>query len=269
MCTDRNDLKLDPLAPSLTPYLGAATNAPVGGDERLAPELLRVEPLAQASGVIGDDDRKSVPDPTAAPWRMVCHLIIQDDANQFHTGTGWLAGPSTIFTAGHNLLNHETGRHALRVWAVPGRNGNSAPNGQFEGPAFDVHPRWRDADVPDCDLGVVWLAQAIGHNLGWFGFSVQPDRVLQGLLVRCSGYPDDPRRFGTQWFADSAARVVAPQLLGYTLDTTTGQSGSPVFAQDGSGRATAVGVHVNGVTTENLAVRVTQGIFDQMTRWWR
>jgi len=262
-------MNLDPLAASVAPHLGAPAAAASACATTLPAEAFPTAPGLTPLDIIGRDDRLPAPDVMQAPWRMVCHLLIQDTRGAMHTGTGWIAGPSTVYTAGHNLLNHQAGYAAARVWVVPGRDGQRAPHGQWETSAFDVHPQWRADQRAVVDVGVVWLAQPIGHNFGWFGFSVQPDSVLRGLPVRSAGYPDDKRPFGTQWFGDSPIHAASPQQLAYGLDTMPGQSGSPVFAQDAAGRAVAVGVHVYGAVSENLAVRISQPIFDTLSRWWR
>lgn len=226
-------------------------------------------PALQPEDIIGQDDRRPVPDVGAAPWRMVCHLVIEDTAFRMHTGTGWLAGPSTLFTAGHNLLYRRTGHEARRVWVVPGRDGANGPYGVVETTFFDVHPQWRASGAAEVDVGVIWLPKPAPLALGWFGFSAQPDSVLHGLAVRTSGYPDDRLPFGSQWLTDSRIHDARPRMLAYGLDTLAGQSGSPVFALDAQGRAVAVGVHVYGADSENLGVRITQPIFQTLSNWWR
>lgn len=260
---------LDPHAPTVPFNAGGAFADIPNRASELSFDMLALTPEALPQDVIGRDERLRVTDTREAPWRMVCHLLIQNTRGVMHTGTGWLAGPSTIFTAGHNLLNHSKGHAASRVAVFPGRNAAQAPHGQWVTTAFDVHPLWRVHARTEVDVGVVWLPQPLDHRFGWFGFSVQPNNILRGLRVRCAGYPDDKRPFGAQWFADSRIDDAQPQLLSYGLDTMPGQSGSPVFALDAAGRAVAVGVHVGGAVTENLAVRITAPIFEVLNAWWR
>ena len=264
-------MAMDPHAPMSPAQLPAPATAALPLAQAAA---LPTEPWPSAPGlkpldIIGRDDRQPVPDAGQPPWCLVCHLLIEDSQGRTHTGTGWLAGPFTVFTAGHNLLYRRVGHQARRVWVVPGRQGAQAPLGIFESTQFDVHPQWRAGDSAEVDVGVVWLPPSAGPAKGWFGFSAQPDPVLQGLAVRSSGYPDDRLPFGSQWFTDSQIHRVQPQMLAYGLDTLPGQSGSPVFALDASGRAVAVGVHVYGAGHENLGVRISRPIFDQLSAWWR
>jgi V8-like Glu-specific endopeptidase len=255
-----------PARPCQWPEPGPA-HTPLAAD--LPPDAWPATPGLQPFDIIDRDDRQPVPEVTRPPWKMVCHLVIQNTRGQLRAGTGWLAGPSTVFTAGHNLLYPRDGHQAVRVWVVPGRSGSQGVHGQYETVAFDVHPQWRAGGRGEVDVGVVWLPQAMPSSFGWFGFSAQPERVLQGLAVRTSGYPEDRLPFGSQWFADSTVHHVGAQMLAYGLDTVAGQSGSPVFAHDGDGRAVAVAVHVYGAGRENLGVRITPPIFQLLSGWWR
>lgn len=269
MTTHDSAAALDPCAPTSPFNAGRAITDMTPHANELALDMMAFAPEVLPKDIIGRDERLPVTDTRTAPWRMVCHLLIEDTRGVMHTGTGWLAGPSTVFTAGHNLLDRSKGHAASRIAVFPGRKAAQAPNGHSMTSAFDVHPMWRTHARTEVDVGVVWLPQPVDQRFGWFGFSVQPDNVLRGLKVRCTGYPDDLQPFGTQSFTDGRIDDATPQLLSYGLDTMPGQSGSPVYAIDAAGRAITVGVHVGGAVTENLAVRITAPIFETLRRWWR
>lgn len=261
------------LAPSLRAEAGlpSAVRLPEAAH---AEPLLPVPPLLPKD-IIGRDDRLPVPDVRQSPWRWVCQLWMEDAFGTKRTGTGWLAGPSTVFTAGHNLRYTVQGHEAKRVWVMPGRDGDTALY-TLEASDFAVHPDWQQSERADVDVGVLWLPEAVGNDLGWFGFSAQADSVLMGLHVRTSGYPacdktkpTQCKPEGTQWFADSTIDRVWPGLLAYSLDTNAGQSGSPVFAQDQDGRPIVVAIHVYGDVSENLGVRLSKPIVETLSGWWR
>lgn len=226
------------------------------------------EPPIVPREIIGRDDRRAVTDTRLPPWRLVCHLVIERSDGATATATAWLGGPATVYTAGHNLRYTAQGHQAHRVWVVPGRAGNTAPFGVHEASGFDMHPRWKEAESPDADLGVLWLPSALGNSLGWFGFQALADAQLQGLAVASAGYPED-RPLGTQWADGQRIHRVESRMLAYGLDTVPGQSGSPVFVVDAQGRATALGVHVYGRAHENLGLRLTSDQVAQLTAWWR
>ena len=54
--------------------------------------------------------------------------------------------------------------------------------------------------------------------------------------------------------------------LSYTIDTTGGQSGSPVYK--GSGKNTvSIGIHTNGSNKVNKATRITKSMFDYFNKF--
>lgn len=246
-----------------------APHVPMVATSSAAMDAVGMRPL----DIIGKDERQSVAATQAAPASQICLLVMRDALGRERTGTGWLAGPSTVFTAAHNLVDSAIGHVAASVRVFPGCAGDlddSAHPGH-DATQFDVHPRWRAGEAADTDLGVLWLAEPLGLQLGYLGYSVQPDAVLRGLRVRCAGYPMPPPSGAdhVQWQGDGTVEHLRATMLSYDIDTTPGQSGAPVFARDENDHAVVLAVHVNGAVTENRGVRITQAVFDLMQAWWR
>jgi glutamyl endopeptidase len=216
--------------------------------------------------VVGKDDRVPVLDTTRTPWRCVCQLVVDGLHNEQVLGTGWMAGPRTVLTAGHNLVSHKFGRAAARVTVVPGRQADFAPFDLFTSTRFDVHPRWRQFGDEDFDLGVIWLGQAIGEHIGWFGFGSRSDAELRQLIVNTAGYPAD-KRLGTQWFNAGRVAGIKPRTLAYGLDTEPGQSGSPIFGTDAAGDRVVLAVHAYGGDSRNRGIRISDDVFDLFASW--
>lgn len=266
-------------APALTvpPRLHAARPSPHDTRLEAAPAIPKppvgapdvgagsIGPPSGPRGVFLPDGRRQVPDPAAQPWCRICHLEMHDAQGRRFGGTGWLAGPSTVFTAGHNLLQASRGHAAVRVLVRDNTQAGAAP---LLASAFDVHPQWRNGEDAGSDVGVLWLPQPLGNRLGWFGFVPQPPQVLQNLQVRLSGYPAD-KPFATQWFHDGPIEQVGQTLLGYHIDTKPGQSGSPAFVADAQDKLIALAVHAYDDDTQNLGVRITPALFEVLRRWWR
>ena len=158
-------------------------------DKRLG--VARDFEFARPQSTFGDDNRALIHDTTAVPWRCVCQLVIEGLHGRELLGTGWLAGPRTVITAGHNLLSHVDKHDAAKVWVMPGRAGDAVPYGYEISDSFAVHPRWLSDGDRECDVGVIWLDKPIGERIGWFGFSAMDDVALDRLLVNNSGYPAD------------------------------------------------------------------------------
>lgn len=247
-----------------------------GFGSRRLPARVCAEALGEASwlefafpqSTVGKDDRVPIVDTTQLPWRCICHLVVEGMHRKQVLATGWLAGPHTVLTAGHNLVSHKFGREASRITVVPGRQGDTAPFDFFRSSRFDVHPRWRDSGDESFDLGVVWLDAAVGEHVGWFGFGSRPDAQLQDLIVNTAGYPAD-KRIGTQWFNAGRISAIESRVLEYGLDTEAGQSGSPIFAVDTSDARVVLAVHAYGGDEINRGIRITDDVFEVFRGWVR
>lgn len=258
------------------PGFNAARVMAQGFGSRRLPERLCAETLGAADwlefafpqAIIGKDDRVPIGDTTRLPWRCICHLVADGLHDQQVLGTGWMAGPRTVLTAGHNIFSHKLGREASRISVVPGRQVDVAPFDFFRSSRFDVHPRWRSAGDENFDLGVIWLNEAVGERVGWFGFGSRTDSSLQDLLVNTSGYPAD-KRMGTQWFNAGRISDIRPRVLQYGLDTEAGQSGSPIFTASPEGDRTVIAVHAYGGDPVNRGIRITDDVHELFRQWVR
>lgn len=217
--------------------------------------------------IVGPDNRQQAPNGSVPPWSLICHLILQDGAGRNFMGTGWLAGPSTVFTAAHNLWDGRVGYEAFKVWVVPGREGNVAPHGFAISQVFQVHPQWKATHRTQFDVAAIHLPVSYEHKVGYFGFGAYSDAVLSGIDAQVSGYPED-KPLGTQWHDSSRLRVSVAELA-YTADTMRGHSGSPVYQFDEQGRPIAVGIHTDGNVTHNVGVRISPLIHGLLKSWWR
>ena len=216
--------------------------------------------------VVGKDDRVPIVDTTVLPWRCICHLVVDGLHDDQVLGTGWMAGPRTVLTAGHNLFSRKANRFAERVTVIPGRHVDQAPFNFFRSKSFDVHQRWHDLGDERFDLGVIWLNERVGDRIGWFGFASRPDDEMSSLIVNTAGYPAD-KRLGTQWFNAGRIDEVGPRVLQYGLDTEAGQSGSPIFATDSDSERLVLAVHAYGGDASNRGIRITDDIFSLFESW--
>ena len=224
--------------------------------------------FARPQFTIGADDRVPIADASALPWRCVCQLVVEGLHGHEVLGTGWLAGPRTVITAGHNLFSPARGQAASRVWVMPARDGDAVPYGLEASADFEVHERWQAAGDRSCDVGVVWLDKPLGQRVGWFGVGAYSDKQLRSLMVNNAGYPAD-KPLGTQWFNAGRILDVQARTLTYGLDTEGGQSGSPIFHFTEDEQRIVVAVHAYGDAGENIGVRVNDELFDVLARWVR
>lgn len=237
--------------------------------------------------VIGEDERARILETADAPWRMICSLLVEFPQGAV-MGTGWLAGPTTVMTAGHCVHDADRGGFATRITVTPGLNRNVKPNGQVIARRFSTTGGWIDSRDRDQDIGVIHLnvdatadgreGVALGTDLGTFGIEVRSDADLKGSFIQVAGYPGEGARgFGKEmWAHRSHVTFVTPRRIFYDVDTTAGQSGAPAFVVGADpAMPIAAGIHAYGTggtpaglgIEANSAPRITNEVFDMIERW--
>lgn len=232
--------------------------------------LLRSQPPdgSALEVIIGPDERQPVDNTREYPWRCICSLIIRAGDGSSWIGTGWLVGPRTVVTAGHCVYIHDRGGWASRIEVIPGRKGTERPYGSCVATSFRSVMGWtRDKDR-NYDYGAILLPPTfrLGDTVGWFGYTVRSDSVLQGSQANISGYPGD-KPPGTQWFEANSIAELSSNVITYMIDTAGGQSGAPLWITAADGSRYGVGVHSNGQITGNSATRINQPVFDNISLW--
>lgn len=217
--------------------------------------------------VIGADDRVRITNTTAYPWRAICSLAIKANDGSNWIGTGWLVAPRTVITAGHCVYIHDRGGWAQSVRVMPGRSGS--PTETPYPSCLATHVRtttaWINSRDSNQDYGCIILPKSFltYSPLGTFGYANLSS--LNGLTVNLSGYPGD-KPAGTQWFHSRQIKSVSARRFTYDIDTAGGQSGAPVWRLK-DGERHVVGIHTNGHSTGNSAVRITSAVFDNIKKW--
>lgn len=239
------------------------------------------QPLQPGTGllsVIGADERKRIRDTEQSPFRMVCALRINAPWGDF-VGTGWFAGPRTIVTAGHCVVDRANmGGWADRIVVTPAQDGDEPPAlGSHTATRFSTVDRWEDARDPDFDIGAIHLDEPVGETVGWFGVGALTDDALLKSLVNVSGYPASPGGGVQQWWAKNRIGAVTPRRIFYDVDTSGGQSGGPVYIYERESMADpiVVGIHAYGVggtpneikLEVNSAPRIIPEVVEQIRNW--
>jgi V8-like Glu-specific endopeptidase len=215
--------------------------------------------------VVGQDDRVRVQNTNQTPYQWVCSLIITAGNGSVWAGTGWLASPRVVITAGHCVYLHNQGGWARRVAICPARDGANRPH-----TFTSTQPRsvagWVVNRAPEHDYGA-WLLEPndAGHGLGYLGFGALEDANLLGLLANLVGYPSD-KEPGTLWGHTRTLGSIRPSTLHYDIDTYGGMSGSPLIQWDGADYV-AVGIHNYGDLAGNQATRITGDVFQNIQFW--
>jgi V8-like Glu-specific endopeptidase len=248
----------------------AAAVGAAGPDRRLAaypasPKDARRRSLHNVLG--GTDDRVRIVDTSHIPARSIGLLRIRPEDGEERFGTAWLIGPRTLATAAHNLLHPEAGpTQSLSVGLA--FDGSAARGGWHKIVDNKFSEAWRDDPSPDNpnDFAVIRIDDAqVGNKLGWFGYANYEDAKFDDLAVNIFGYPLDVD--APLGMYGSKGRVVSlgERRLFYDCDAGGGMSGGPVVALFGEKRI-AVGIHVAGGTSSNVATRITGAAFDLFER---
>lgn len=228
--------------------------------------------------IIGDDERQRVPDAAGDPWRRICQLDLVGPNGTFK-GTGWLAGPGTVITAGH-CVHYAAffGGWADRILVSAGRTGNDCPFGTVTAAYFSTLNLWIDGQAADHDIAAIHLDEPLGERTGIFPMLECADGDLVGRLVNISGYPTDKELAKTQYHHANRIMAVTPRRLYYDIDTVSGQSGAPVWVQDTpDAPPVCVGIHAYGVPgtpidlhiTANSAPRFDAAVLAILREWVR
>lgn len=222
-----------------------------------------------ALSVFGEDDREEIDDTGAYPWRAVCWLRIEWPDGVREVGTGWLAAPRLVVTAGHCVHQRNHGGWAVSIEVAPGRDGGASPHGTFVSGVLRSVTGWVDDRRPSLDYGAVLLrgGAAPGDSTGWFGYTAASTASLRSKTLNLAGYPDD-KSPGTLWWQARRVERVRSDSLGYTIDTEGGQSGAPLWWKADSGRQ-VVAIHTGGLGGLNHAVRIGQGVLNNLSAWRR
>jgi V8-like Glu-specific endopeptidase len=242
----------------------------------------RGEPIAPAAhgfafeSVIGPrDDRVRVLDTDLYPWRMICSLRMRGASGATAVGTGWLAGPKTVVTAGHCVHSeYFFGGWASFIELSPGRNGSEFPFETLNSTRFSSVDRWVSNAEPDFDIGCIHLDQPIGDTLGWFAVGALSPEELEGYLVNVSGYPLDRGRGTEQYHHRNRILNVTERRVFYDVDTFGGQSGAPVWIHETEkAPPLVIGIHAYGTGASvagleaNSAPRIIPEVHEQISAW--
>jgi glutamyl endopeptidase len=196
--------------------------------------------------VIDSDDRTRVLNTDEYPWRMITALEISTPDERTLHGTGFMVGPTTIFTAGHCVYDTRMGGWAKAVTARPGLSGETEPYGSHPTSRLCTVVGWVDLGDPRYDYGILELDQPIGRKTGWFSVAVLPNSQLHNRVINACGYSVD-RNPTNQWHSAGRIGHLESQRLYHNCDTFGGNSGGPIWICTRDGSQTIAAIHAYGV----------------------
>lgn len=185
--------------------------------------------------------------------------------------SGTMVGPHTVLTAGHCVFQANRGGWASSVVVTPGANGNAAPYGRItvgSGALRSVLGWTRDNNWR-YDYGAIVLPTNIGNTVGWFGIAALSNSSLNNLVANLSGYPGD-KPYRTQWYASGRVTGEDSEIVRYTTDMASGDSGAGVYRLlNGARHVFAVNTYHDSrnPAVENFGRRISSAAFQNYVTW--
>ena len=201
------------------------------------------------------DNRIKVQNATSLPYKAICRLYITNQNEDRTVGTGWLAHPNKLYTAGHCVYNHKRGGWAKSIVVVPGKSGDSEPYGQYTASAIFTTSEWKNNESQRYDMGAIKLSSNVTHNE-----FINPS-IDYTNIGTVSGYPTDKDNALYQYRMLDMVALKDGRYF-YQIDTHGGQSGSPLLKDN----VNSVGIHNYG-GCDNKASALYQSFIDEVNRW--
>jgi len=232
--------------------------------------------IATPRDVVGSDDRRLVSQPTVFPNRAL--VIVRTTG--LATCTGWLMAADVVATAGH-CVNTGKGFWAPLKGPYPLQVSYPVAGGMKWCNAKRLYSTqgWVEHGDERYDYGAVKLACDIGKQLGWWGFGWTNETYV-GRMLSLTGYvSSDPatKCYGAaqdrvQCVGNGAGRQQADGQLFYDIDTSIGDSGSPVVSACNS---CAVAIHTTPFEPDkpephknlNHGTLITGRVFENLKAW--
>jgi len=208
--------------------------------------------------IIGTDDRiKAIHE--IFPYKAISLLLIEDKFGETYWGTGFFIAEKCVITAGHCVFFNNNWVKEIKV--IPGANGNIKPFGAQISRNFKSVLGWTNHYDNNYDHGAIILNDSTLFNNIKATFDIK--EYSNESKIEISGYPTDKNGF--QWKSIGTISSSSPNRFFHDLDTLSGNSGSPVYIENGE-RRTVIGVHTFG-DDPNSAVSINNEIFDLWTNW--
>jgi V8-like Glu-specific endopeptidase len=211
-----------------------------------------------------------IPDTTDVPYRQVALLEICTVAGSTLQGTGWLASPNLVVTAGHCVYQRQFKSWARKIRVHLAVNGT----GQEWYDVQESHNlqsvrEWTDDGDETFDIGAIILPNAFAGPPGQFGYDrIHSDAELETKVIVLLGYPSEGTADHETMWGDQGFLVAAsPSQIFYDMESREGMSGCPVFYTTGQDRY-IVGIHnYGGGSLGNYATRFTAPVQKAIKGW--
>ncbi len=219
--------------------------------------------------IVDDDERELVSAPDKYPYSAICYIEANFSDGTYGKGTAFMIDKDTLLTAGHCIYDAKHGGFATGVVVIPGKFGDEQPFGFAISKSLATTVGYQETGDKIYDWGVIDVRTPIGDNTGWIGVRAYHEpSALMYKDVNIVGYPSKEYIFPL-WQHEMSGKIygATDPLIAYYIDTTNGQSGSPVYEIDSNnGNPYAIGIHTGGWDdgSFNRGTRVTNKMLDSL-----
>ncbi len=189
--------------------------------------------------IIGGDDRSEIGNTNVHPFSTICYIETKFSDGSVTYGTAVMIYKNLAITAGHCVYSPDKGApESVKVW--PGRKEKESLFGYVNVLDILLNQTYIDYANSNEDWALLTLSGNIGDACGWSGIAFSDDYsyFANGEKVRVTGYPTEK---GIRQYTGYGDVIGASDIfLAYEVDTTGGQSGSPVYDKGGY----VIGIHI-------------------------
>ncbi|NGX49951.1 MAG: Extracellular metalloprotease [Candidatus Anoxychlamydiales bacterium] len=216
------------------------------------------------------DDRQRITNTDEYPWTSITKLYITAEDDTKWIGSGAIIDEFHVLTAGHNVYLHDNGGWASSVEVIAGMDGSYEPFGSAMVTDMRSYTGWTQDEMSEHDWAVLTLDTKLGDYTGWLGRqTASPSSSIYTGTLHTAGYPGDLDYGENMYYTSGNGDSADEYNHWYWLDTAAGQSGSPIWTDDGSNRyiVSIFAYSYEDVDWPNFGTRLNQDKFDQISIW--
>lgn len=255
------------------PDLGRADPTPTGttGSGKLADagsnwkrasakDIVRTGPTQGTQSVIGGDNRSRITSMAGKYAKGVFFQVSNSSYQVISNCTGFMVSSEYMLTAGHCVHKGSGGTAGFYPYMdlFPAYNDRLASGGMrcYNVQSWTSNAYMNNASTTG-DWGIVKLSCAAGRTYGTFGLN--DSSAVQGTGLEVFGYPVD-KGVGIPYTGRGQVTGIVGDLMRHSVDTTGGQSGSPMLITD----LAVAGIHTSGTTPfypgQNHGTKITPAL---------
>jgi V8-like Glu-specific endopeptidase len=219
----------------------------------------------------GNDRREKVKKPFYQPWNAITHLEMvfskvhsngkMESTRYFGSGVVIKGNSgSFVLTAAHNIYDKYTGFSPIEVISYPGlKHGKTYWKGISN--KYYIHPEYKKNPITKNDIALVAFGDSFSntHKKKWnplfdFGFAYVEEKNLINKPLIITGFPGGSlinnkicyHACKVMLTSEGNIMSITDGAMSYDIDTSAGNSGSPIYFQGEGEKFYCCGVHSGG-----------------------